>query len=69
MLIIPAFRKLRQEVQMFKVISIYIVLEACLECIRPYLREGWRERVRERWTKGQREGKTENWIDCKNRHL
>lgn len=73
MCVIPALRRLRQEVQMFKVMSIYIVLEACLEYLRPYLREGEREGGRDGGrhggTEGQREEKTGNWIECKNRHL
>lgn len=60
-LVIPALRRLRQEVQMFKVTSIDVVLEAHLEYMRFHLKEGGRE--------GQKEEKTGNCNDCKNRRL
>lgn len=58
---------------MFKVMSIYIVLETCLEYMRPCLgeeggseRDRGREKGKERW-RGKGTG---SWIDCKNsRHL
>lgn len=69
MLAIPALRRLRQEVQMFKVMSIDIVLEAHLEYMRSYMKEGRREGQRDGRKKRLETGLTARADICKKIHM